>query len=260
MNSNQGIHRHLMKRQGGLVIKEIAEPMPMVIKQVEGKGKAVIDMVDMVTPNNSLEKKFQNSGNSTCSNLELIQKSFNNTGGKGCLRSQVNPKGLLANSSIPYHNPEKKIQEKVIKQLAVQNSSVIDLDINYVINNMNVQKRGNTSEIIPDNLIEEGVVNDLQSNNRFSILLLNREVDKADKSENSLVENRELEELETEDDKTGEIVKNQKDLVENFVCGEVTFKLQKELKSLGNNSMKSKTRKGENKNVCSGSNPTSKKK
>ncbi|PKU82949.1 hypothetical protein MA16_Dca024953 [Dendrobium catenatum] len=51
LNSQQRIQMPLMKRQGTLVIKEASEPSPKLIKHVEGKGKANVDMVDMVTPN-----------------------------------------------------------------------------------------------------------------------------------------------------------------------------------------------------------------
>ncbi|PKU84710.1 hypothetical protein MA16_Dca027309 [Dendrobium catenatum] len=226
LNSKHGIQSHLVKRQGALVIKEVAEPSPKVVKQVEGNGKAVIDMGEIVTPNNMLEKDFQITGNSISSNPEPTQNFLNNIEGKGCLRTQENPKGIPANSSIPYHNPKNKNQT-ALKQLVLQNSSAADTEKNFVINTLSTQKKENASEITPDNFITESVVIDLQSNNRFSILQTDREVEKAEQSEENLVGNREKEELEKEDDKYGKSTNNRKQLMENFVCGEVKFKLQK---------------------------------
>ncbi|PKU85127.1 putative inactive receptor kinase [Dendrobium catenatum] len=184
-----------------------------------------------------LGQNFQNSGNLTSTYPDPSQEGLYNLKGKGCLRTQVSPRGLPANSSIPYHNLDVKVQKDVRKQLATQNSSV-------VLEALHVQEKRNTTECISENVIAEEVL--VESKNMFSILQAVKDDDKAEHNEDNPLVDRDVEELELEENSV-KIINNQKDLVENSVCGEVKFKLQKELKSLRNNSLKSKTRKGETK-------------
>ncbi|PKU74894.1 hypothetical protein MA16_Dca005085 [Dendrobium catenatum] len=82
LNSIQRVQNPLMKHKGALVIKEVLETSPMVVKHVEGKVKAVVDMVDMITPNNGVKvfddlPKLVNSGmNNPWSKKPYIKLDF----------------------------------------------------------------------------------------------------------------------------------------------------------------------------------------
>ncbi|PKU71712.1 hypothetical protein MA16_Dca022810 [Dendrobium catenatum] len=92
LNSIQRIQNPLIKRQGPLVIKEVFYLSLKRIQHVEGKEDGEF------RPEQNLKLSQDNS-------MALEKASISNSrDGKGCLRTQVNPKGLLANSSISYHD------------------------------------------------------------------------------------------------------------------------------------------------------------
>ncbi|PKU75006.1 hypothetical protein MA16_Dca022252 [Dendrobium catenatum] len=72
LNSKLGIQSHLVKRQGALGIKEVAELSPKLVKHVEGKGKAVIDMVEMVTPNSMRSSVNPSNNNASTSGMKIF--------------------------------------------------------------------------------------------------------------------------------------------------------------------------------------------
>ncbi|PKU78937.1 hypothetical protein MA16_Dca000281 [Dendrobium catenatum] len=132
LNSFQSTQNPLFKRQGPLVIKEVSNLSPKSIQHVEGKEKGEF------RPEQNLELSQDNS--------MALEKE-----GKGCLRTQENPKGLLPNSSIPYHdsvvygsNDSVKIEDnKVIVEAHLANMFSILQSVNedgyeveYLLNSM----------------------------------------------------------------------------------------------------------------------------
>ncbi|PKU78116.1 hypothetical protein MA16_Dca013182 [Dendrobium catenatum] len=79
LNSQQRIQMPLTKSQGTLVIKENSYPSPKLIKHVEGNGKAIVDMVDTVTPNNLKSSETPSDINLSTSGMKIFVNRFVNS-------------------------------------------------------------------------------------------------------------------------------------------------------------------------------------
>ncbi|KAI0497183.1 hypothetical protein KFK09_020405 [Dendrobium nobile] len=77
------------------------------------------------------------------------------TEGKGCLRTQVNPNGLLANSGIPYHKSD------LIIQTEKKNLEVEKVDLNSI---------SNSTDLVAEEVINMDIPEDIENNNIFSLL------------------------------------------------------------------------------------------
>ncbi|PKU62982.1 hypothetical protein MA16_Dca021779 [Dendrobium catenatum] len=117
----------------------------------------------------------------------------------------------------------------------------------------------NSTEMIVEIISAMEVPITLEGKNMFSVLQTVNEDGKVGTIEDKSLVDREEGEMEM-DEKSVKEMYSRKDLVNISGHGEVKFKLQKELKALGNYSLKSKIRKGETKVICGGFIPTSKKK
>ncbi|PKU66502.1 hypothetical protein MA16_Dca006830 [Dendrobium catenatum] len=207
---------------GPLVIKDVSELSPKVIRHVEGKGKVIVEMVDMVTPNSLKSYGIPSDINASTSAMKIFVVS-NNINRKGCLRTQVNPKGLSANSSITYHVTDFKLHKEINTHEVEQLEQVI------IVSKSAELAAGKNL------MVEVPFVHKL--NNMFYVLQNVNDEGHAKSYEKNTLVDREEGELEVD----GKIVKKldiQNDVVnkcENDICVNdmPKCKLSKELRSLG---------------------------
>ncbi|PKU62183.1 hypothetical protein MA16_Dca011476 [Dendrobium catenatum] len=78
-NSFQRIQNPLFNRQGPLLIKEVSENSPKKIQYVEGKGKAIDETLNLVTPNSFKSKAYPSDMNASTSGMKLFVNRFGNS-------------------------------------------------------------------------------------------------------------------------------------------------------------------------------------
>ncbi|KAI0513350.1 hypothetical protein KFK09_009367 [Dendrobium nobile] len=79
-----------------------SESSPKVIKNVEGKGKAIVDVVDMVTPNSLKSSEIPFDTTASTSGMKIFVKWFVNSNAiPGLCRSVINENSLkMVNNNI----------------------------------------------------------------------------------------------------------------------------------------------------------------